>query len=161
MGATSDIDHLVNQSLSMIQGKLGAERPAFIAKAKALVAKRAAEIAALADALNAADSIERFSEHHMIFTAHDRLMLLSSALKFEACQPYAGSRAAVNSYMSSVVRDRNILGHAVIVPEGKPTAVTHGSGKTMSLAETRELRKLILRLRDEFRGLFAALGTNG
>ena len=161
MGATSDIDHLVNQCLVLIQGKLDAERPVFIEKAKELVAKRAAEVEALASVLGAADSVERFSEHHMIFTAHDRLMLLSSALKLEACQPYAGSRKAVNSYMSSVVRDRNILGHAVIVPDGKPTAVTHGSGKTMSLDETRELRKLILRLRDEFRGLFAALGGNG
>lgn len=162
MGATSDIDHLVNECLVAVQGKLKAgERSAFIEKAKSLVSKRAETMVELAKTLGGASAIEQFYEHHMVLTAHDRLMMLASALKSETCKPHAGARTAVNSYMQNVVPDRNILGHVVLVPAGKPTAVTHSSGKSMSLQETRELRRLILQLRDEFRSLLTALRGAG
>ena len=82
----------------------------------------------------------------MVFTAYDRLHVLSRALKQKEFDEQVDARKSVHAYMEKVVPDRNILGHQVLSPEGKPTAVVDASGKQISLDETRDLRKLILSL---------------
>ena len=91
----------------------------------------------------------------MIFGANDRLRMLSRLL--EAHETHAEAVHTVKSYMNNVLPDRNVLGHMVLAPEGKPQAVVTAEGKQVSLEEMRDLRKLILGLREDFRGLAEAL----
>jgi hypothetical protein len=102
---------------------------------------------------------ELFKEHDL-FTANDRLRVLSTILKAPEFKVYASKRKSVTTYMSKVVRERNVLGHQLLVPEGKPGSFTASTGKPMSLAKVRDLRRLILGLRKDFRELLAALNGN-
>jgi hypothetical protein len=65
----------------------------------------------------------------------------------------------VKSYREGVVHDRNTLGHAVLVPQGKPDSVVDDAGKVVDMAQMLELRKLILGLRADFRALLNAMQT--
>ena len=74
--------------------------------------------------------------------------------EFEA---YATSVKTVQAYREGVVHDRNTLGHAVLVPKGKASSVVDDTGKEVDIAQMRELRKLILNLRTDFRALLDAM----
>lgn len=163
MGATSDIDHMVNECLLVIHEKMNqAGKDKMLKDGLDYIQKRIAENSETARKLEEATTLSKFFEAHMIFTASDRLRLLSGALKDTAFSAHKDYRQHVVSYQQKVVPGRNILCHQVLVPEGKPTAVTDNQGKTMSLDETRELRKLILELRLEFKCLLSALqGADG
>ena len=158
MGATSDIDHIVNECLMVVHGKLDqGGRDAMLKDGLGYIQKRIAELAETAKKLEGAKTLGEFFEAHMILTANDRLRMLAGALKAAAFSAHKGYRPHIVAYQQKVVPDRNILGHMVLVPEGKPKAVTDSKGKAMSVEETRELRRLILDLRLQFRNLLAAL----
>ncbi len=158
MGATSDIDYMVNECLLAIHGKLdGAGQRAMLKEALERVDEGIRDLTKRASELQKATTMTTVLEAHMIFTANDRLRILSRLLKQELFKNHAGARPAVITYMEKVVPGRNKLGHLVLVPEGKPSAVVNSEGKQVTLAETRELRRLILGLRNDFRSLLIAL----
>ena len=59
--------------------------------------------------------------------------------------------------MEKVVPERNVLGHMVLAPEGRPQAVVNIEGTQINLDDMRTLRKTILGLREDFRALVGAL----
>ncbi|WP_445490630.1 hypothetical protein [Rhodopseudomonas sp. RCAM05734] len=158
MGATSDIDHMVNECLVSIHGSMDeAGKKAFVASAIAAVDKKLVQLNKQAEKLRAETNIAAFSAAHMLFTSIERLRLLSAALKEGGSHANAGAHAGVKRYIDEVVPDRNELGHVVLVPEGKPTLVVNAEGKQVSLEEMRVLRTVILDVRSEFRTLLGIL----
>jgi hypothetical protein len=158
MGATSDIDYIVNECLIVVHGKLDqGGKDTMLKDGLGYIQKRIAELAETAKKLEGAKTLGEFFEAHMILTANDRLRMLAGALKAAAFSAHKGYRPHIVTYQQKVVPDRNILGHMVLVPEGKPQSVTDSKGKPMSVKETRELRRLILDLRLQFRNLLVAL----
>jgi hypothetical protein len=160
MGATSDIDQLVLESISALHAKLG--QPAqvsMVAGALEIIEKRMNEHAAALVKLKGDSNLATLVEAHMLFTANDRLRMLSRALQLESLKPHAGLRVHVAKYMDEVVPKRNRLGHRILSPEGRPTGIALGAGEVITAEEMRELRKLILSLRGEFRGLRDALSS--
>jgi hypothetical protein len=158
MGATSDIDYLVNQCLVIAVDRHfdDSAKKEFVEEVLKSIQKRIAELSTEAQKLDGA-SFGAFFEAHMIWTSNDRLRALAGLLKkpkFSSQKPY---RKAVTDYQQHVVRDRNILGHMVLIPDGKPNAVTDSGGKQIGLEETRKLRCLILDLRTKFRQLHLEL----
>jgi hypothetical protein len=93
----------------------------------------------------------------MLFTSDDRLRMLASILGMNEFAAYAASVATVQTYRDGVVHDRNTLGHAILVPQGKPDSVVDDAGKVVDITQMRELRKLILSLRADFRALLDAM----
>ena len=83
--------------------------------------------------------------------------MLASVLDMNEFAAHAASVAVVKSYREKVVHDRNTLGHAVLVPQGKPNSVVDDTDNVIDLTKMRELRKLILSLRTEFRSLLDAM----
>lgn len=161
MGATSDIDHMVSACLAHIHDKLDqAAKKQMISEALQRIDERIKDLTKRATKLQAATTISELCEAHIIFTANDRLRALSRALEMEDLKIHSGAKEAVAAYMKHVVPDRNILGHQVLVPEGKPQVLIDGNGKQMNVHETRELRRLILTLRSDFRALLAALSAS-
>lgn len=158
MGATSDIDFMVNECLVHIHGGLDeAGQKQMLDEALAHIAEKIKKFGEDAAKLQGATSMATLFEAHMIFTAYDRLRFLSRALKGEKWKEHAPARDAVVKYMGKVVPDRNLLGHAILLPQGKPQLVVDGAGKQVTLDEMRDLRRLILSLRSEFRTLLDRL----
>ncbi len=161
MGATSDIDYLVNRCLTIaVDRHLDVAGKAKVFKdALGYVQARIDDLSKKAKGLEGATTLDEFFEAHMIFTANDRLRMLAGLLKIPGLSSHKEYRKAVTKYQQHVVPDRNLLGHIVLIPEGKPNAVTDSRGKAISLKKTRELRCLILDLRAQFRQLHYALDS--
>lgn len=154
MGATSDIDHMVNACLVLAHGKLDDTGKAkFIEEALKRVADQVQRLIKLGDKLKASPSVEALFKAHMLFTSDHRLRLLASVLGMGELAAYSAGVETVESYRKSVVHERNTLGHVVLVPQGKPSSVVDDADNVVDIAQMRELRKLILNLRADFRAL--------
>lgn len=161
MGATSDIDRMVLDTVSAVHTKVPEdERSALITEALDIIQTRMDDHAKRLAQLRKDGSMASLLKAHMLFTANDRLRILSRILEKDAFKPHAAVRASVVRYIKDVVPLRNDLGHKVLLPDGRTSAIASIEGaKEMSLSDLRELRRLILELRGEFRGLRDALLT--
>jgi len=157
MGATSDIDHMVNECLNTMhklldetgQQEMIDESMSRITESMDNLTQRVAE-------LKNAPTMAALFDAYMIFTANDRLRVLTRLLN-KQFKKHVATRPSVTKYIGTVVPGRNKLGHVVLVPEGKPSGVMTGEGKQISIAEVRELRKTILGIRADFRTLVTEL----
>ncbi|MDB6444047.1 hypothetical protein PII47_11675 [Pseudomonas sp. 21TX0197] len=158
MGATSDIDHMVNSCLTLAHAKLDdAGKALFIEEAMKRVLEQVENVARQGEKLRLAPNVDALFKSHMLFTSDHRLRMLASILGMKEFAEHAVGVTTVRSYRESVVHDRNTLGHAVLVPHGKPNTVIDDTGKTVDIVQMRELRKLILGLRADFRALLDAM----
>lgn len=158
MGATSDIDHMVNTCLTLAHGKLDeAGRAKFIEEAMRRVMEQVNNITKQGEKLSASPSVEALFKAHMLFTSDHRLRMLAAILGMDDFTVHAASVETIQLYREGVVSGRNALGHAVLVPQGKPHTVVDDAGKAVDIEDMRELRKLILRLRADFRALLDAM----
>ena len=159
MGATSDIDYIVRDSLTAMHELFDdtGKRAMIQAGLKRIEEKLEEFKKSVAD-LQVAPSFQALLEDHLIFTANDGLRMLSNALDVDPIKQRHGAfRTAVVQYMQEVVPGRNILGHRVLTPEGKPIAVMGRDGRQVGIEEMRKLRCRLLDLRQQFRGLHAGL----
>lgn len=158
MGATSDIDDMIKTCLTLAHNKLDEEGKAkFIKDALERVNIQVANIATQGERLRSSPSLEALFNAHMLLTSDHRLRMLASVLDMKEFEAHAGGAVTVREYREHVVHDRNTLGHAVLVPEGKPNSVFDDNGRIVDIVQMRELRKLILNLRAEFRALLDAM----
>ena len=160
MGATSDIDHLLSKCLDCIHQTATPEKQEEIFKKAVAVIRETLESSL--DSLKKLDSATNFdqlSAQHRIFSAHHRLRVLKMALESASLSEQARYKAAISDYMERVSRERNILGHVVLTPAGKPQHVMGADDKPKSLDEMRVLRRLILTLRLDFRDLYDVLSA--
>ncbi|MCW0389429.1 hypothetical protein [Xanthomonas sacchari] len=158
MGATSDIDHMINACLTLAHGKLNEEGKAkFIEEVLKRVTDQVQNISRQGEKLSKSPSAEALFKAHMLFTSDHRLRLLASILAMEEFAMHAAAVGTINSYRDGVIKNRNTLGHAVLVPQGKSSSVVDDNGRVVDLEEMRKLRKLILSLRTDFRALLDAM----
>lgn len=156
MGATSDIDQMVHSCLLQIELTLDAAgKKELVDEAIRRVRDRVKDITKQGAKLGEATSVEQILKAHMIFTANDRLRMLSRLL--EANTTHAQSVSTIKTYMTDVLPNRNDLGHMVLAPQGRPQSIVNNEGKEISLETMRLLRKTILGLREDFRTLLDAL----
>jgi hypothetical protein len=158
MGATSDIDHLVNTCLTIAHTKLDNEgKSKFIGEALQRIADKVKNTIEQGEKIKNDPSVNAIFKAHMLFTSDDRLRMLAAILKMEEFVAHARANVTIKSYRENVVPVRNVLGHMVLAPQGKPQVVETTEGKQVSLSQMRDLRKLILDLREDFRALADAL----
>ncbi|MBU2772430.1 hypothetical protein HMI48_09730 [Acidithiobacillus ferrooxidans] len=158
MGATSDIDDMIKTCLTLAHNKLDEEGKAkFIKDALELVDIQVVNIAKQGERLKSSPSMEALFKAHMLITSDHRLRMLASVLDMKEFEVHAAGAVTLKRYREHVVHDRNTLGHAVLVPEGKPNSVIDDTGRIVDIVQMRELRKLILNLRAEFRALLDAM----
>lgn len=161
MGATSDIDDMVLDTLRFMHERSDvAGQAAMLGRALAHIDGKVAEMGDLARQLRDQNTFKGVLASNLLFSANDRLRMLTHLLELECFKPHHGYRRAVVDYMKDVVPKRNRLGHRVLVPAGRPGA-EDGEAEQMGLDETRALRCRLLELRAEFRGLLAALAGLG
>jgi hypothetical protein len=142
----------------LAHGKLDEDGKArFIGEALKRVAEQVKNIINQGEKLKATPSVEALFKAHMLFTSDHRLRLLANILSMKEFEAHATGVATVKSYREGVVHERNTLGHTVLVPEGRPNSVVDDAGKVVDIHQMRELRKLILGLRADFRTLLNAM----
>jgi len=161
MGSTSDIDQMVIEIVNAVHGRLGEqEQLALVKEAIETIDARIKEHQVAFDALRGNGTMAALLKSHAHFTANDRLRVLARVLAQEALKDHHGSRDSVVTYINDVVPKRNDLGHKVLLPDGRTMAIAAVSGaKVMSIDDMRELRRLILKSRGDFRALRDALIT--
>lgn len=161
MGATSDIDFIVNECLKHAHGKLDAAgQKSLVASALKLINGQMAKLREQVDGLRGVESLDPLFEAHGVFQSYDRLRLLAGILKLDAFVAHKGARESVTGYMEQVVPYRNIFAHTIAEP-GAPKKILDNKGKAIDLDRAREIRQAILNLRREFRGLLDALQASG
>jgi hypothetical protein len=152
MGATSDIDQMVNESLLAMYGKFDdAGKKTMLEGALKRIDDKVKMLTNDAQKLRKNASLQGVLKAHMIFTADHRLRMLSETLENALFGSHSAVRPSVIKYRDEVVPLRNKLGHLVLAPEGKPEAVSAGEGEQVNLEQMRDLRRLILNLRHDFK----------
>lgn len=158
MGATSDIDHLVNTCLATAHAQLNDEgKNKFIGEALQRITDKVDNVTKQGKKIKENPSVAALFKAHMLFTSDDRLRMLATILEMKAFEAHAAAKNTIKSYREGVVPDRNVLGHMVLAPEGKPQAIETTEGERVGLDKMRNLRKLILGFREDFRALADAL----
>lgn len=154
MGATSDIDFMVNECLVAIDAQSDDDsRRALLVQAMEYIDAKIRELTELAERMRMARKLPELFEAHLVFTAYDRLGVLARALNSQAFQAHKDYRKSVTSYQQNVVPKRNALGHLARELRDGIYVLVDSKGKVYTLETTRELRKLILELRADFRSL--------
>jgi hypothetical protein len=157
MGATSDIDHLVDECLNLMHTKLDRDGQAEMLKdILKRIDDRLKDLTKRVGRLQSAEIAAVFGSHE-VFTANDRLRMLGAMLKKDKFKPFAETRSSIITYLEKVVPGRTSLAHLVLVPEGKPQAIVDTTGKVITLEETRDMRRQVLNMRGDFRELVEAL----
>lgn len=156
MGATSDIDHLVNESLELVFG--GADK-AVQSGALEIVAKRMKEIRErfnkAADAVEAATDVSQLFDHHQVYTSIDRLNLLRKMLNARQLHPEREERMKV--YATETTPKRNILAHVRVTREGFARKLVDSKGNELTNEQMKELRQALLDHQENFEELLSLL----
>lgn len=159
MGATSDVDQMARECLRFAHNLLDdASRAGVLQEMVAILDDKIPNLEKRVAKLKQAPTVAGILESHLTFTANDGLRVLTRILEHDALKIHSGHVESIKLYIKEVVPKRNILGHKVLSPEGKPE-IAGMPGETISLEDLRALRRLLLELRQRFRDLHGALGS--
>lgn len=158
LGATSDVDDVVNGILSTIAGSGNGEDQAyFLQMAMERIDEALKRFQLQRDQLADQASFEEILRNHQYFTSADRLRLLIALhdRKLQKTQP--ALRKAIGRYLDSIPRVRNMFGHARLTP-GQQLPALRGFGEQRVDPETlREVRRELVKFRDTFHELASLL----
>lgn len=158
MGATSDVDQMARECLQFAHDLLDeGSRAGVLQEMLSILDEKVPNLEKRVGKLKEAPTVADILEKHLTFTAIDGLRVLKRVLEHDKFTPHAGHGESVKRYIREVVPKRNILGHKVLTPDGKP-GIAGMPGETIGLEEIRALRRLLLDLREQFRDLHSALG---
>ena len=159
MGATSDVDQMARECLLLAHDLLDeGGRAGVLQEMVAILDDKVPNLDKRVVKLKREPTVAGILDAHMTFTANDGLRVLTRILELDRLKAHASHGANIKLYMEKVVPKRNILGHRVLSPEGKP-GIAGIPGETISLDDLRALRRLLLDLRQGFRDLHGALGN--
>jgi len=156
MGATSDIDHYVNECLLAVVEN-GDEKVR--ETALKIVAERMVEIRERfskdASAVESAKKISELLDLHNLYTSVDRLNLLRKLL--EDGGKHKDQCASMKTYVLQTIPKRNILAHVRVQRNGFSRKLVDKKGNELTSDEMRELRRALLSQQEIFEALAPAL----
>lgn len=160
MGATSEIDHLVNQliiiayskstvglkehALKLMREQIGENRKSFEKEAK--------KVEGLQD-------LALLSEMHQAFTSAHRLRLLRKML--ESAGSHEAEREAMKVYANNTIPRRNDLAHVQVEKKGFARKLTDRKGNEVTAEDMRELRIALLDHFELLERLYEGLDQSG
>jgi CheY-like chemotaxis protein len=156
MGATSDIDHFINDCLEMLFSTGDVEMQA---EAISLVGVRMKEIRdrfeAAAVKVEAIKLLSELADHHAVYTSADRLNLLRKMLKARKLDEKI--RDPLKRYASEVLPKRNDLAHVRVQIDGFSRKLLNRKGEELTSDEMRALRLSLLENQELFEELHLSL----
>ena len=159
MGATSDIDDMTRKCVRHAHDLLEKEdQESVLTEMLELIDEKLRSLSSSIEHVKRDASVSSLLDYRSILTANDHLRVLSRLLKKKQLEMYSGHREHVVAYMEKIVPQRNVLGHKVLSPEGKPTAIARTDDDSQfSPEDMKELRVQLLELRGRFRDLLKAM----
>jgi len=156
MGATSDIDHLVNDCLQAAFEKGNAASRQF---ALSIVKKRVNEIRGRVEAgvLKASEiaHISELAALHEIYTSYDRLVLLQKVLATN--KEVKDQCDAIKKYIEETLPKRNDLAHLRVERNGFSRRLVGRDGAIMTVEDMKSLRQSLLEFQETCEVLADAL----
>lgn len=156
MGATSDIDHFVNDCLEMLFASSEQEVQAQVI---ALVGSRMKEIRnrfeTSAAEVEAIKAVAELADKHAVYTSVDRLNLLRKVLKLRKLD--GKIRDDLTKYASETVPRRNDLAHVRVQINGFSRKLLNRKGEELTSDEMRALRLGLLESQELFEALHLSL----
>ncbi len=161
MGATSDVDQMARECLLLAHDLLeDAEKSGVLDEMVELLNEKAPSLEKRVGKLTNEPQVSKILEAHAVFTAHDGLRILARLLDLPKFEAQSAHKESVKRYIEEVVPKRNILGHKVLTPEGKPAGIAGETiAEVISVDEMRALRKLLLELRNQFKLLHGTFSS--
>jgi CheY-like chemotaxis protein len=159
LGATSDIDYLVNDILRAIDTELDAEQRAeLIGRALKMIDSNLDRSRKARDKLAEAATMEAVLEQHQLFTSANRLQLLRviTENRYEEEQPELGEM--LKEYVNRIPQVRNMFGHVPLAAGDAHKALSDFGGATVDPDTLRDVRKELIRFRDQFLRLAGLAG---
>lgn len=156
MGATSDIDHHISDSLVSIFKKSDEEKQAATLNVlKQHMEEKRANFKKEADFIEAVKHVSELLDKHNVYTSNDRLRLLKNALEINAL--HDEKVEGIKKYLREVVPKRNQLAHVQVQAEGFSRKLVNKKGEEFSSDDMRDLRLALLEHQELFEALSEAL----
>jgi CheY-like chemotaxis protein len=152
MGATSDIDHHVSDSLvAVFKMSDEAKQAATLDVLKKHLEEKRVNFKKEADFIEAVKHVSELLDKHNVYTSNDRLRLLKNALEINAL--HTEKVDGIRKYLNEVVPKRNQLAHVQVQTEGFSRKLVNKKGEEFTSEDMKELRRALL----EHQELFEAL----
>lgn len=152
MGATSDIDHHVSDSLvAVFKMSDEAKRATTLGVLKEHLKEKRTNFQREADLIEAVRHVSELLDKHSLYTSNDRLRLLKNALEINAL--HNEKVDGIKKYLSEVVPKRNQLAHVQVQTDGFSRKLVNKKGEEFTSEDMKELRRALL----EHQELFEAL----
>jgi hypothetical protein len=152
MGASSDIDHAINDCLMCLFDK---NEPPVIKQGLDEVARKMKDkekdLGKAVKKIAAIKHVAEIMEHHHVYTSNDRLGLLREMLS--KVGSYDEECKAMKAYASDTIPKRNDLAHRRVRQEGFSRKLFDRNGKEFTGAEMRALRGVLLDYQEMFEAL--------
>ncbi len=156
MGATSDIDHYVSDSLVAVFDKSDeGNKTATLSKLLQHLRKKRVDFDKDAKFIEAVTHVSELLDKHNIYTSHDRLKLLKTALEVNAL--HNEKIEGITKYLNEVVPKRNQLAHVQVQTEGFSRRLVNKKGEEFTSKDMKELRLALLENQELFEALSAEL----
>jgi uncharacterized protein YnzC (UPF0291/DUF896 family) len=156
MGATSDIDHLINDTLQLIFD--GGDQEIH-ARTLEIIAQRMKEIRErfnrAADAIETITSLPELFNHHNVYSSIDRLNLLRKLLTTLGL--HKDKCEAMKLYANDTVPKRNLLAHVQVKREGFSRKLVDRKGNELTSEQMKELRHALLSHQEAFEELLTLM----
>ena len=159
MGATSDIDHYVNDCLAASFEKNDeAGRQAALLVVQGHVNKKREDFEKNIEKLSAATQISDLLKFHNVYTSNDRLRLLKNMLQDNSL--YQESVTKITNYLSNTVPKRNQLAHVRVKTEGFSRKLFDNHDNELTSEQMKFLRQELLEYQEHFEYLSEILSPS-
>lgn len=152
MGATSDIDHHVSESLVAVFSKSNDEKKAAtLSKLMEHLKKKREDFDKDVKFIEAIKHVSELLDKHNIYTSNDRLKLLKTVLEVNSL--HNEKVDGIKKYLAEVVPKRNQLAHVQVQAEGFSRRLVNKKGEEFTSKDMRELRLALLENQELFEAL--------
>lgn len=153
LGATSDLDHLVNEMLRTVDAQLTEEqRAASLQFALQRIDATLERFKEKRKTLSKEPNLEALLEENQLFTSADRLHLLLNVhdYRYERKSPL---RKAVGRYLAKIPGVRNMFAHVRLTPGDHHTRLSGFGEEKLDPITLRAVRRELIEFRDQFQQL--------
>lgn len=159
MGATSDIDHYVNDCLAANFEKSDeAGRQAALNVVQGHMNKKREDFKKNIEKLSAVTQVSDLLQLHNVYTSNDRLRLLKSMIKDNAL--HQESVKIITNYLSNTVPKRNQLAHVRVKAEGFSRKLFDKHDNELTSEQMKSLRQELLEYQEHFEYLSEKLSPS-
>jgi CheY-like chemotaxis protein len=160
MGATSDIDYVIHDSLLAVYEALSPEgQTEFLSRLGTRVDKKLAKLSKEGEELKKLTDLAKILEDYThLLSADERLKVFREIIaNDDRCKPHSEK---VTGYATSIIPDRNVLAHVRVKKDGLARKLINRKGEEFTAEKMKTLRIALLDHRGNFHEVGKLLGVD-